>query len=107
MNLWFTPTEFSNAANMIKATSKNAMGVLLYQLISSGDIQKFGNLYLVDKNVVMYISTPSAEQLKKKTPQEFIMKKILDFMRRTSRKLLPSMALLRQQDWKFLKRPEM
>ena len=81
MNLWFTPTEFSNAANMIKATSKNAMGVLLYQLISSGDIQKFGNLYLVDKNVVMYISTPSAEQLKKKTPQEFIMKKILDFMR--------------------------
>lgn len=86
MELWFTPTEFASAANMLKPAGKNAMGVLLDSLCKLDVIAKFGDILLVNQNVIMRICVPANDQYKASTnPEAYIRKMILAYMQAAKR----------------------
>ncbi|MCM1230284.1 MAG: hypothetical protein NC489_09125 [Ruminococcus flavefaciens] len=85
MNLWFTPSEFTNAAQILRPTGKNAMGILLKSMCDPEIMKQFGTIYLVDQNVIMRIDGYVEPGSKNETAEDFIYKMILKFMQTAKR----------------------
>lgn len=84
MNLWFTPAEFTNAANIIKPLSKNVMGAFLWLLCNPEVLAPFGEILLVDQNVIMKVRVPESGTYKGDA-ESYIMKMILSYMQTAKR----------------------
>lgn len=84
MHLWFTPSEFTNAANVVKPISKNAMGAFLYQLTKPEVLAQFRRILLVDQNVIMPVSVPEGGTYKGDLSAH-VLKMILSYMQTAKR----------------------
>lgn len=89
MNLWFTPSEFANAPQVLRSNSKNVMGCMLRLLCDPKYLKQLHRVFLVDQNIVLRISDLDISNMGQKvkgSQEDFIFKLILNFMK-TAKKL--------------------